>query len=141
MARKLTGKRVQSDVYSLLKHSTLSTMISGAVYRQGMRPKDSKEEDAIVIFTAGLPDQVQTGVVTVNIYVPDIDPYDDGLLVEDSERTEEVEDLAQQWVEGLTADRTNYLFRLQQTIFTEYEAEIHQHFVVVKLAYEYFDGR
>lgn len=141
MARKLTGKRVQSDVYSLLKHSTLSTMISGAVYRQGMRPKDSKEEDAIVIFTAGLPDQVQTGVVTVNIYVPDIDPYDDGLLVEDSERTEEVEGLAQQWVEGLTADRTNYLFRLQQTIFTEYEAEIHQHFVVVKLAYEYFDGR
>ena len=141
MARKLTGKRVQSDVYSLLKHSTLSTMISGAVYRQGMRPKDSKEEDAIVIFTAGLPDQVQTGVVTVNIYVPDIDPYDDGLLVEDSERTEEVEGLAQQWVEGLTADRTNYLFRLQQTIFTEYEAEINQHFVVVKLAYEYFDGR
>lgn len=141
MARKLTGKRVQSDVYSLLKHSTLSTMISGAVYRQGMRPKDSQKEDAIVIFTAGLPDQVQTGVVTVNIYVPDIDPYDDGLLVEDSERTEEVEGLAQQWVEGLTADRTNYLFRLQQTIFTEYEAEIHQHFVVVKLAYEYFDGR
>ena len=141
MARKLTGKRVQSDVYSLLKHSTLSTMISGAVYRKGMRPKDSKQEDAIVIFTAGLPDQVQTGVVTVNIYVPDIDPYDDGLLVEDSERTEEVEGLAQQWVEGLTADRTNYLFRLQQTIFTEYEAEIHQHFVVVKLAYEYFDGR
>lgn len=94
-----------------------------------------------MIFTAGLPDQVQTGVVTVNIYVPDIDPYDDGLLVEDSERTEEVEGLAQQWVEGLTADRTNYLFRLQQTIFTEYEAEIHQHFVVVKLAYEYFDGR
>lgn len=141
MARKLTGKRVQSDVYSLLKHSTLSTMISGAVYRQGMRPKDSKQEDAIVIFTAGLPDQVQTGVVTVNIYVPDIDPYDNGLLVEDSERTEEVEGLAQQWVEGLTADRTNYLFRLQQTIFTEYEAEINQHFVVVKLAYEYFDGR
>lgn len=141
MARKLTGKRVQSDVYSLLKHSTLSTMISGAVYRQGMRPKDSKQEDAIVIFTAGLPDQVQTGVVTVNIYIPDIDPYDDGLLVEDSERTEEVEGLAQQWVEGLTADRTNYLFRLQQTIFTEYEAEIHQHFVVVKLTYEYFDGR
>lgn len=141
MARKLTGKRVQSDVYILLKHSTLSTMISGAVYRQGMRPKDSQKEDAIVIFTAGLPDQVQTGVVTVNIYVPDIDPYDDGLLVEDSERTEEVEGLAQQWVEGLTADRTNYLFRLQQTIFTEYEAEIHQHFVVVKLAYEYFDGR
>ena len=49
--------------------------------------------------------------------------------------------LFQQWVEGLTADRTNYLFRLQQTIFTEYEAEINQHFVVVKLAYEYFDGR
>ena len=114
-------------------------MISGDVYRSGYRPRDSRLEDAVVIFTTGLPDQIQTGVVTVNIYVPDIDPYQNGVLVEDGERTETIERLAQKWVDGLTTDRSCYKFRLQQTIYTEEEPDIHQHFIVVKLKYEYFD--
>jgi len=133
-----TGKQVQGDIYQLLKDSTLYTMISGDVYRRGYRPRDSRLEDAVVIFTAGLPDQIQTGVVTVNIFVPDIDPYDNGVLVEDGERTAEVERLAQAWVDSLTAEISCYRFRLMQTIYTEEEAEINQHFVVVKLAYDYF---
>lgn len=133
-----TAKQVQGDVYQLLKDSTLYSMISGEVYRKGYRPRDSRLEDAIVIFTAGLPDQVQTGVVTVNIYVPDIDPYANGVLVENGMRTAQLELLAQQWVESLTAEVSNYRFRLQQTIYTEEEVEIHQHFIVVKLLYEYF---
>ena len=81
-----TSKQVQGDVYRLLKDSTLYSMISGEVYRQGYRPRDSRLEDAVVIFTAGLPDQIQTGVVTVHIYCPDIDPYGNGVLVEDGDR-------------------------------------------------------
>lgn len=133
-----TSKQVQGDIYQLLKDSTLYTMISGEVYRQGYRPRDSRKEDAVVIFTTGLPDQIQTGVVTVNIYVPDIDPYQNGVLVEDGERTESIERLAQQWVDGLTTDRSCYKFKLQQTIYTEEEPDIRQHFIVVKLKYEYF---
>ena len=133
-----TGKQVQGDIYRFFKGSTLYTMISGDVYRNGYRPRDSKLEDAIVIFTAGLPDQIQTGVVTVNIYVPDIDPYDNGVFVEDGQRTEELESLAQAWVDSLSAAVSCYKFRLLQTIYTEEEAEINQHFIVVKLAYEYF---
>lgn len=133
-----TSKQVQGDVYKLLRDSTLYTMISGEVYRSGMRPRDSRLEDAVVIFTAGLPTQIQTGIVTVNIFVPDIDPYDNGVLVEDSERTEEVERLAQAWADSLTAEVSNYKFKLNQTIYTEEEPDIHQHFVVVKLYYEYF---
>lgn len=64
-----TGKQVQGDIYRLFKGSTLYTMISGDVYRNGYRPRDSRLEDAVVTFTAGLPDQIQTGVVTVNIFV------------------------------------------------------------------------
>lgn len=133
-----TGKQVQGDIYQLLKDSTLYTMISGDVYRSGYRPRDSRLEDAVVIFTAGLPDQIQTGVVTVNIFVPDIDPYDNGVLVEDGERTAEVERLAQVWVDSLSAEVSCYKFKLQSTIYTEEEAEINQHFVVVKLGYSYF---
>ena len=133
-----TSKQVQGDVYRLLKDSTLYTLISGEVYRNGYRPRDSRKEDAVVIFTTGLPDEIQTGVVTVNIFVPDIDPYNNGVWVEDGARTEELEKLADAWVESLTAEVSNYKFKLQQTIYTEEDKDIRQHFVVVKLKYKYF---
>lgn len=76
----------------------------------------------------------------MNIFVPDIDPYNNGVLVEDGKRTEEVERLAQEWVDSLTADKSCYRFKLQQTIYTEEEPETNQHFVVVKLKYQYYDN-
>lgn len=134
-----TGKQVQSDVLALLKNSALPSMISGGVYRNGYRPRDSKQEDAIVIFTTGLPTEIQMGVVTVNIYVPDIAPFANGVLVEDGQRCEELERAAAVWVENLTCAVSNYKFKLQQTIYTEEEPDINQHFIVVKLRYEYFE--
>lgn len=133
-----TAKQIQGDVYTLLRDSTLCSMISGGVYRNGLRPRDSRLEDAVVTFTTGLPDQIQTGVVTINIFVPDIDPYENGVMVEDTERTEEVETLAQSWVDSLTCDVSNYRFKLQQTIYTEAEPQTNEHFVVVKLRYSYY---
>jgi hypothetical protein len=133
-----TAKQVQTDIYRLIKDSTLYTKISGDVYRNGYRPRDSRLEDAVVIFTAGLPEQIQTGIVTINIYVPDIDPYENGVFVEDGERVEQVERYAQEWVDSLTAEVSSYLFKLQQTIYTMEEPTINQHFVVVKLGYKYF---
>lgn len=133
-----TGKQVQGDIYRLLRDSTLYTLISGEVYRNGLRPRDSQKEDAVVIFTTGLPTEIQEGVVTVNIFVPDIDPYDNGVFVENGERTEQVERLAGEWVESLSAEVSCYLFDLMQTIYTEEEPDIHQHFVVVKLHYRYY---
>jgi len=133
-----TAKQIQGDVYQLLKDSTLYTMISGEVYRKGYRPRDSKLEDAVVIFTTGLPTEIQEGVVTVHLFVPDIDPFENGVLVEDGERTEEMERLAQEWVNSLSCEVSNYYFELQQTICTDEEEEIHQHFIVVKLRYRYY---
>lgn len=133
-----TGKQIQGDIYRFLRESSLAGLITGDVYRSGCRPRDSRKEDAVVIFTAGLPGQIQTGTVTVNIYVPDIDCDGDGTWVEDSGRTEEVETLAQEWADSLTAALSGYRFRLQQTIYTENEPTAGQHFVVVRLTYEYF---
>lgn len=136
----LTSKRVQGDIYRLLKRSSLAASLSGQVYRQGMRPRDSRQEDAVVIFTTGLPDQVQSGVVTVNIFVPDVEGVGTGVLEEDGKRCEEIEAAAAAWVKTLTADKGCYRFSLQQTIYTEVEPETNQHFVVVKLKYRFFDG-
>lgn len=139
MAR--TSKQVQGDIYRLLRQSTLASVVSGKVYHAGQRPRDSRMEDAIIIFTAGVPGQIDEGVVTLNIYCPDIDPAESGVWVEDMERTAELEELAGEWVQHhLSASHTSYRFRLMQTIYTEAEPSIQQHFVVVKLAYRYFDG-
>lgn len=134
-----TGKQIQGDIRRFLMDSSLSKEIAGEVYRNGLRPRDSRKEDAVITFTAGMPDQIETGVVTINIFVPDIDPDDNGTWVEDGSRTEEMEKLAQAWADSLTAKVSCYKFKLQQAIHTEAEPDIHQHFVVVKLKYEYFE--
>ena len=134
-----TGKEIQGDVMDLLRGSGLAAMVSGAVYRNGFRPRDSKLEDIIVTFTAGLSEQIQTGVVTVNIYVPDIDPWKNGVLVEDGARCAEIERAAAEWAESLSAATSNYRFSLNQTIGTYEEPEIEQHFISVKLKYELFE--
>jgi hypothetical protein len=133
-----TGKQVQSDIMALLKNSTLANAVNGKIYRFGYRPRDSRAEDIVVAFTTGLPDQIETGVVTVNIFVPDIEApdTDNGVMLEDGKRSEELEIASAAWVESLTADKSDYHFTLQQTIYTETESEIGQHFVVIKLKYE-----
>lgn len=131
-----TAKQIQKDIIDLIERSDLAADVSGDVYRNGYRPRDSRLEDIVVIFTTGLPDEIETGVVTINVYCPDFDPYGNGVLVEDGERTEALENLSQKWVNGLLGSGTNYVFKLRQTIYTEAEQDINQHFVVIKLGYK-----
>lgn len=137
-----TAKQIQGDIIALLNGSNLVKQLSGSVYRgtpeSSYRPRDSKLEDLIVIFTEGTPDEIEYGTVTLNIYVPDIDPFNDGVLVEDGQRTEELEHAADEWVNSLTCGRSCYKFKLRQTIRTRYNPDLHQHFVVVKLGYEFY---
>lgn len=133
----LTSHKVQSDIIALLKGSELCGAVSGGVYREGYRPRDSRNEDIIVMFVNGIPGQVERGAVTLNIYVPDITPYNDGVYVEDGRRTSHIEELASRWLKSLTANKSNYKFKLLRTISTANDESIHQHFVVVQLEYDY----
>lgn len=135
-----TAKQIQTDILRLLEGSSLVSEINGGIYRSGYRPRDNRTEDIVVIFTTGIPDEIETGIVTLNIFCPDIDPYGNGVLVEDGQRTEELEILASEWVESLTTEVSNYKFELQRTIYTEGEPDINQHFVVVKLLYELYEN-
>ncbi|MCD8313427.1 MAG: hypothetical protein LUC24_04635 [Bacteroidales bacterium] len=132
----LTAKQVQTDIIGLLKDSPLAQAVSGSVYRSGLRPRDSRLEDITVAFTTGSPDQIETGVVTVNVFVPDLADTD-GTLVENMARTAELESLAADWFESLGAG-TDYLLSLRQTIYTEAEPDTREHFVVIRLGYRYF---
>lgn len=135
----LTAHQVQSDIMALLADSKLCAEVSGKVYRNGYRPRDSRQEDIVVTFVTGTPAQVERGAVTLNIFVPDITPYNDGVYVEDGRRTSQIEVIADRWVQSLTAARHNYKFRLLRTISTDNDEAIHQHFVVVQLEYRFKD--
>lgn len=136
-----TGQQIEEDVYGLLAGSDLAGMLSGDVYRGGCRPRDSVKEDAVVIFTTGLADEVAEGVVTLNIFVPDIDPWGNGVYCPDLSRLGEIEAAAQQWVKGLHYGGSNsYLLTLKDAVHTQAAEDIRQHFVVVKLAYRHYGG-
>lgn len=133
----LTAHKVQDDIMALLRESELVDYVTGEVYREGYRPRDLRKEDIVVIFVTGTPEQVERGAVTLNIYVPDITPYNNGVYVEDGLRVSQIEHLADLWVQSLKARRTNYLFNLLRTISTMREEATHEHFVVVQLEYTY----
>lgn len=80
-----TEIEVERDFYSFIKNGSLGNTIKGSVYRPDMRPANAKTEDLIVKFLAGLDEQIQTGVVILNIYVPDA-KNTDGRMVRDAAR-------------------------------------------------------
>ena len=133
-----TSKEIQTDFFNLVKDSPLATSINGGVYRHGMRPRDSKMEDVTVSFVSGLPNQLQTGVIALCIFVPDIDPYGNGVYVENCQRTLVLERVAQDWIDSYPARNMDYILRLQDTIATVEDATIKQHFVSVMIHYDLF---
>ncbi len=69
MAIKVEGE-IERDFYAMLKQHNFADMLRGSIYRKDMRPPKSREEDAVVSFFAGFDSQVQTGYITVDVYVP-----------------------------------------------------------------------
>lgn len=134
-----TAKEVQGDIITLLQGSALAKAVSGKIYRKGYRPLNSQAEDITVGFVTGVTGEIQEGVVVINVYVADIDAIGNGTMVENGVRTTEIERLADDWVQSLTASRSDYLFELSQTIYTEAEREVHQHFVSIRLNYRLYN--
>ena len=131
-----TAKDIQTDFYTLLKDSDLAAMVNGIVYRDGFRPRDSKKEDIVIIYSAGEDDgEIQSGIVALNIYVPDILLYKNGTMVENAARTAKIERAAQEWYESIRGVMPEYIFRLYNTIHTTADEDINQHFVVVQVKY------
>lgn len=129
-----TGKQIEQEVWRLVKNTELARAISGGVYRSGMRPRDSRKEDIVVRFTAADAEEWQSGVVTVLIYVPDIDVADSGTKVEDGMRISALEAMAAQMVDEIDSDPGTFLqFDLSEAISSYEDSAISQHFISIKL--------
>lgn len=127
-----TEIQVERDFYSFVKSSKLGKAIKGSVYRSDMRPANVKTEDLIVKFLAGLDEQVQSGVVIFNLYVPDI-PHDGGRKVPNKNRIGELEELILAFVE--TAGGTEYWLETDTTPTTMRNEEIEQHFIYARIKF------
>lgn len=133
MATK-TEKRIERDFYELVTKSELAKSISGKVYRKGMRPPESDKEDIVVKFLSGLDEQVQNGIVVLNIYVPDKPILSTGAKVEDIRRVEELEELAKSFIEN--NDSTEYDLSKDGTPKSLEAEGIEQHFISLRIKFK-----
>ena len=129
-----TAKEIEKDVYRIIRDSELKSMIGGTIYRDRMRPKNATTEDVVVKFLTGIDGQEQSGVVLIHVYVPNRQSAsNDGELVEDITRIEELETIINRVINGL--QDVEYLFEKDGTPHS-YPAEgIEQHFINVRLKY------
>ena len=135
-----TAINVLLDLKALLEGSLFAQSLNGDIYFEETRPKNSKKEDLVLVFTQGFSHQVERGTVTIIVYVADI-PTDGGNTIPHLKRIKEVEEKAVIWVNGLRGGKSgSYLFQLAQAISHYPQPEIKQHFVSIKLDYKYFDG-
>lgn len=128
-----TEEEIESDFYLFITNSVIAKTIKGKVYRDDMRPANSTAEDLVLKFLAGLDEQVQTGVVIVNLYVPDITKKD-GRKVIDHARVKVLQKVINQFVED-NSD-TEYYITKDGTPTTPRNEEIGQHFIYVRLKFQ-----
>ena len=135
-----TGQQIEDDVFQMLKNDLsqfeVGMPLSGKLYKFGDRPRDSHLEDVVVKFVTGYDDQIQTGRVAICFYVPDVNVYKNGIFTKYTQRCREIEIAANKWAESLTAGKSDYLFKKSQTVCTEQEKEINQHFISLKLKFK-----
>lgn len=137
-----TGLQVLGEVYQWVKDSTLAELVSGEVYYAGTRPRDSKAEDIVIGYLAGVPADLQQIVVNINIFVPDIDPWQNGVLTPNIGRLKEIEDEAALWVLSLGVASTSgqYQVSLYDNIHHGEATGIGQHYVNVQLRLRYWSN-
>ena len=137
-----TGTQALADVYQYIKGSALAELVSGGVYYAGTRPRDSKLEDIVVGYLAGVPADLQQLIVNINIFVADIDPWQNGVLTPDVARLKEIEEAAAEWSNSLTVATTdgNYNVSLYDNIHSGEAAGIGQHYVNIQLRLRYWSN-
>lgn len=128
-----TEQQIERDFYSFIKDSSLGKAIKGGIYRDEMRPANATTEDLVVKFLSGLDEQVQTGVVIINLYVPDISYSTDGRKVKDAARIAELEELILSFVND-NAD-TEYWMQTDGSPTSMFNEDINQHLIYARIKF------
>lgn len=118
----------ETILFNILNGSAeLKAAISGKVYR-GKRPTDSLKEDVVIISLPILPGSIQFGSANVNIHVPDIEEFPD------NDKLEALTTIVRPLLEETYGEDYLLYISLQQTFE---EPEIHQHYVNLRIDFEF----
>lgn len=128
-----TAEEVERDFYSFVKNGDLGAAIKGTVYRDEMRPANAETEDLVIKFLTGLDEQVQSGVVIFNLYVPDKLNSKDGRKVIDHSRVNELEKAIRDFVEK--NENTEYWLQTDTTPTTMTNEDIGQHLIYARIKF------
>jgi len=134
-----TGTEIMLDFYTMLSNSSIVDEISGKIYYDGQRPRDSVLEDIIIIFTEADAAQVQSGTITLNLYVPFIYNSSDGVAVDNTYRCKVLERLMSDTIDTFTAAKSNYKIKLKKAIHSQRDEDINQSFITARLDFSFFE--
>lgn len=127
-----TEQEIERDFYTMIKSSELGNEIRGGLYRDGMRPDNSTEEDLIVKLLSGTDEQVQEGVIVINLYVPDIP--NGSRKVKDLQRITELQSCIRSFIND--NENTEYLMSSDGTPKSMLNEDINQHLIVARIKYK-----
>lgn len=125
--------QIERDFFTFIKSGTIGNAIHGDVYRSEMRPANAVTEDAIVKFLSGYDAQIQSGIILLHIYVPDINTAD-GRTVADKTRIGEIEEIIIDFVRDF--DCAEYLIETDMTPYATFNEEIEQHLVIARIKFQ-----
>lgn len=132
-----TGSEVESDFYKAVLETELAKEINGAVYRSDFRPRNSKKEDVVVRLTAVTSGQLQYGVVTLLVFVPDVDATGQGHKKRNSARICKLEQFGVSAVDEIRQILTEYDNINLETGVDAYPDDNEQHFVSIRINFSY----
>lgn len=135
-----TGTQIETDFYKAVKNTRLYRKVTGEIYKDGFRPRDSAKEDIVVRLTTVSGGQVQDGVITLLVFVPDIDASGSGDLKRDTARLTKLEDLGAKIVEELRCELPDYdNIKLQYGVQT-YPDDKKEHFISIRLLFSFVNS-
>ena len=130
---KYTGSKILQYTYDAIKRLNLPIK---ELYKAGNRVVNSTEECMTVGLLTGTANQIQEGIININVFVPDILSAD-GRMYCDSARCADVEEMLYDIDERLSA-QGEFTYELDSVIQTVKNPNANEHYVNVSLRYKVF---
>lgn len=128
-----TEQEIEEDVFVIMRDN-LGNIINGKVYRDGTRPDNAQTEDINVAFNTGVDEQIQSGLVIVNIYVPNTPCKGYSRKIKAIGRIKTLQRAAMDTLENLENDE--YVFNTEETAKSYPADDIEQWFINFRIHYK-----
>lgn len=135
-----TGTQIETDFCKAVKHTRLYREITGEIYRDDFRPRDSAKEDIVVRLTTVSGGQTQDGIITLLVFVPDTDASGSGNLKRNTARLSTLEDLGAKIVDELRRELPDYDNINLQFGVQSYPDSNNEHFISIRLSFSYVNS-